>query len=680
MSQTKIAFSESRNIPFNKLILSQSNVRRVKSGLSIEELAEDIARRTLLQSLNVRPVRDAEGNETGMYEIPAGGRRYRALELLVKQKRMSKTQPIPCIVRDAGLAEEDSLAENVQRQALHPLDQFRAFQALIDKGLSEEDIAARFFVSANVVKQRLKLAAVSENLLQAYEDDEMSLEQLMAFTVTNDPKRQESVWASIQKSHRDAPYEIRRLLTEGSVRGGDKRAQFVGIEAYEAAGGTVLTDLFNQDDDGWFEDAPLLDGLAREKLAAEAQVIRAEGWKWIEAAIDFPYGYTAGMARISGSVVEMTEEEQAAYEALRAEYESLEAAYASADELPEDADERLAQIETTLEAFNDRPMSYNRADMARAGAFISIAGDGRLRIERGYVRPEDVAKPAPTTAHGAPSASIDAPSSDAPIIVHSMAPSDNDDIPERETRPSDRLVAELTAERTLALRNALAVDGSTALLAVLHALTLSRFYFGPAVSCLEIASESTRFSIQGPGLADSPSAKAIEARHSAWQERLPETPDELWQALTGFSDQDRFALLAHCAALTVNAVAQPWERRPARLAHADALARAVGLDMAAAGWTPTTDNYFGRVPKALILDAVREAKGDATAQLIDHLKKQDMAAEAERLLAGTGWLPEVLRTPDPLTDDLGEEETADEGAALPAFLHDAADVAADAVA
>src|SRR6202162_4438449 len=162
MAPAKITLSASRDIPFNKLVLSQANVRRVKAGVSIEDLAEDIARRTLLQSLNVRPVLDAEGQETGMFEVPAGGRRFRALELLVKQKRMARTQPVPCVVREGGIAEEESLAENVQRVALHPLDQFRGFQTLREKGLSEEEIAARFFVNPTVVKQRLKLAAVSD--------------------------------------------------------------------------------------------------------------------------------------------------------------------------------------------------------------------------------------------------------------------------------------------------------------------------------------------------------------------------------------------------------------------------------------------------------------------------------------------------------------------------------------
>src|SRR4051794_39263168 len=199
----KITLSPSRDIPFNKLVLSQSNVRRVKAGISIEQLAESIAQRTLLQSLNVRAVVDAENNETGMFEVPAGGRRFRALELLVKQKRMTKTQPVPCVVREGGIAEDDSLAENDQRVGLHPLDQFRAFRALREGGMSEEDIAARHFVSAAVVKQRLRLASVSPKLQDIYADDGMALEQLMAFTVCTDHARQEQTWEAASVSGQD---------------------------------------------------------------------------------------------------------------------------------------------------------------------------------------------------------------------------------------------------------------------------------------------------------------------------------------------------------------------------------------------------------------------------------------------------------------------------------------------
>src|SRR6266478_3912822 len=293
----KIKLSPSRDIPFNKLVLAQSNVRRTKAGISIEDLAEDIARRSLLQSLNVRPISDAEGQETGMFEVPAGGRRYRALELLVKQKRLAKTAPVPCIVSDSTeiTAEEDSLAENVHRVALHPLDQFRAFQALREQGRSEEDIAAIFFVSVNVVKQRLRLATVSQALLDVYANDGMSLEQLMAFSITADHARQEQVWESINKSGYDEPYQIRRLLTERAVRASDKRARFVGLAAYEAAGGNVLRDLFEEDGGGWLEDVALLERLVADKLRMEAETVGAEGWKWIEVAATFPAALITGI-------------------------------------------------------------------------------------------------------------------------------------------------------------------------------------------------------------------------------------------------------------------------------------------------------------------------------------------------------------------------------------------------
>src|SRR6202022_3652482 len=235
----KIKLSPSRDIPFNKLVLSQSNVRRVKAGVSIEDLAASIARRGLIQSLSVQPVADAEGNETGMFEVPAGGRRYRALELLVKQKRMAKTQPVPCVVREGGIAEDDSLAENHERVGLHPLDQFRAFQTLRDAGLSEEDIAARHFVSPAIVKQRLRLASVSPKLHEVYAEDGMTLEQLMAFSVTADHTRQEQVWENVSRSGYDEPYQIRRMLTEATVRASDRRARFVGLDTYEQAGGGI---------------------------------------------------------------------------------------------------------------------------------------------------------------------------------------------------------------------------------------------------------------------------------------------------------------------------------------------------------------------------------------------------------------------------------------------------------
>jgi ParB family chromosome partitioning protein len=656
----KITLSRARDIPFDKLVPSERNVRRVRAGVSIENLAEDIARRTLLQGLSVRPIPDQEG----FFEVQAGGRRYRALELLVKQRRLTKTAPIPCIVREEGLVEEDSLAENTQRVALHPLDQFRAFQSLVDQGLGEEEIAARFFVTPTVVRQRLKLASVSPKLLNLYAEDQMSLEQLMAFTLVDDHVRQEEAWETVRGSYNREPYTLRRLLTGNAIRASDKRARFIGPDAYEAAGGVVLRDLFDQREDGWFQDPVLLERLVSDKLAAEAETVKTEGWTWVRAAPDLPYGFAAGHRRLTGEIKPLSLEVLARRDALHVERDEIEARYAESGEpLPEEIDRRIGEIQAELESIEDQPVLYAPADVARAGVFLGIDPDGGLRIERGYVRPEDE-----EVAEAETGSEADHPmtGSETSGPVEASA----DELEEEGIKPlSERLIMELTAHRTLALRDALAEDPDMALIAVLHAMAHQAFYRYATESCLEIAWKSTGFSVQGSGLSDSPSVRAIEARHANWERQLPPEPDMLWAFLCDMDHDSRMALFAHCAALTVNAVHEPWNKAPGRRRHADQLACALSLDMTAAGWRPTVDSYLGRVPKARILEAVTEAKGEASAQLIDHLKKTDMAEQAERLLADTGWLPEPLRTPGLEPEATGEPE----GNALPAFLTDAAE-------
>jgi ParB family chromosome partitioning protein len=653
---SKITLSSSRDIPFNKLVLSQANVRRVKAGVSIEELAEDISRRTLLQSLVVRPVFDADGAETGMYEIPAGGRRYRALELLVKQKRLAKTALVPCVLRTDGLAEEDSLAENVQRAPLHPLDQFRAFFAMREKGKSEEEIAAAFFVSPAVVKQRLRLAAVSPKLLEVYAEDGMTLDQLMAFTVSGDHERQEQVFGQLQQTYDRQPYAIRRLLTQGAVRASDKRALFVGIDAYVEAGGVVLRDLFQGDDGGWLQDVTLVDRMVAEKLDGGAETVRAEGWRWIEVAPDMPYGHAYGLRRLSGEPVPLTEEETAALAALRAEAEQLEAEHSTADELPDEVDRRLGEIETAIAELEERPVAFDPEEVSRAGAFVSIAPDGRLRVERGFVRPEDErpVEPEPVAEDAGERAAAAEASGDRSGSV--SAPAEESEEDEGLKPIPDRLVAELTAHRTLALRDALGQNPDVAFLAALHCLTLEAFYPYSLDTCLELHLKSVAFPAQGHGLNDSASAHGIAVRHDAWRNQLPKAPEELWDALQAFDRDSRQALFAHCASLSVNAVVEPYNPRPRAIAQADRLASAVDLDMAAAGWTPMAETFLGRVTKARILAAVREAKGERAAQGIDHLKKTEMAEKAEALLQNSGWLPEPLRTP-------GREAAKDEAGA-----------------
>jgi ParB family chromosome partitioning protein len=321
--------------------------------------------------------------------------------------------------------------------------------------------------------------------------------------------------------------------------------------------------------------------------------------------------------------------------------------YAEADEIPEDVDQRLGEIETALTAFDERPVVYEPDEIARAGAFVSIDGAGVLHVERGYVQPEDESE-----AEGAEGDSDDdAPGSERTTATGIEADTDDepavDDPDEDEgVRPlSDRLLTELTTHRTLALRDAVATDPDVALRAALHALCLKLFYRYGFDTCLEIEAKSVLFGAAS-GLADSQSAKAIDARHKHWAGQMPKNPADLWDVLADLDSDSRQALLAHCVGLTINAVHQSYDRRPKALQHADRLATAVRLDMAAAGWTPTVDSYLGRVTKARILDAVREAKGAKAADRIAHLKKVEMAKEAERLLDGTGWLPDPLRTAD----------------------------------
>jgi ParB family chromosome partitioning protein len=222
--------------------------------------------------------------------------------------------------------------------------------------------------------------------------------------------------------------------------------------------------------------------------------------------------------------------------------------------------------------------------------------------------------------------------------------------------------------------------------ALLHKLCLDTFQHTVSGNCLEASVRQVLFSIQSPDLKDSPSAKAVAERHEAWKADLPKDEVTLWDWLAALDETSRAALLAHCVSFGVNALYEKGDRYGGpgvsihgvqrRLVQADRLARAVGLDMVDAGWRPTVDNYLGRVTKPRILEAVREAKGEQSAHLIDHLKKAEMAKEAERLLEGTGWLPEPLRTAEAAATH-GTDGAAADNEALPAFLSDDEDSASE---
>jgi len=690
------AFAIPCEIPLSQLFASASNVRKVQASVSIDDLAEDIARRGLLQSLSVRPVINEAGHETGQFAVQAGGRRLAALQKLQTEGRISPDHPIPCLVKSTGIEVEDSLAENVMRAGLHPLDQFRAFKALADdEGLSVDEIAARFFVSPQIVRQRLKLASASLTLLAAYAEDEMTLDQLMAFCVTADHARQEAVWEQIRHGYNKEPYFIRRLLTEGAVKGNDRRALFVGAAAYEEVGGVILRDLFSEDGGGWFQDVALLDRLATEKLAEEAKAIAAQGWKWVETALSFPYGHLNGLTRLSSIPAPVSAEEQARYDAALAEYNALSEEFEGAEELPEEIDRRMGELEDILARVDERPEIFNPQEIAHAGVFVSIEHDGHLRVEAGYVRPEDRVASTCGQASGNPATGQEPALSGQSGGAGPNTSEDVDDIETETTaRLSDRLVAELTAYRTLALREAIADDPDTALLALTHALVLKSFYrFAGSETCLELDVRSSALEAHAPDLGESDVANRMSARQARWAGMLPKNPADLWDALVAFDADSLAALFAWCVSTGINALQVPHIRRSRELAHADRLADHVDLDMRR-HWSATTKSFFSKVTKSQILATLREVKGEAAAQMIDHLKKSDMAVEAERLVAGASWLPAPLRSTQergphalvarsattveapaqPASE--GSEDADSEAVTLPAFLTEGLSTAA----
>jgi len=626
------------DVPLNKLKKSPRNARRTPHAeADIEALAASIAVKGVLQAPVVEPETDADGAPTGAYLVTIGEGRRLALRLLAQRKRIKKTEPVRCVVDLSNDPHEISLDENVTRAGMHPADQFEAFRRLADeRGLSAEEISARFGVSAQVVRQRLRLGAVNPDLMAIYRAGELNLDQMMAFAVTEDHARQAQV-LELLGAHRP-PYLIRRAMTEAKVSATDRRAIFVGAEAYSEAGGTILRDLFTEDGGGWFEDVGLLDRLVAEKLARIAEDVRArEGWKWAEPHIDFPRAL--GFARVYPHPVERSEEEKAQIAALSEEYDALVSEWDAVEELPPEIEARFQEIDAALDAFGDGT-AYDPEEIVRGGAFVILGQDGVARIERGLIRPEDMPQPEPEP---------DDESADGVVRADGEvdAASPEAEEPEEDSGAplSERLVLDLTAHRTLALRDALGANSTVALTAVVHAMALFAFYPPyDRASCLEIKGASAYLDGYAPGIKDTRAGRSIAERHERWGVRLPKDAADLWNFVQGLPATDLLDLLAHCASLTINAVRTPFDRKPAAWAHADRLAQAVDLDMTAY-WTPTVASYLGRVTKGRIAEAVREAVSEEPAERIGGLKKPDMASEAEALLAGKGWLPSLLRAP-----------------------------------
>ncbi|MGF6227930.1 ParB family chromosome partitioning protein [Inquilinus ginsengisoli] len=608
-------------IPFNKLIPSARNVRKT-GGKNVDDLAENIAVEGVLQNLLVIPAKK------GRFEVIAGERRRLAFGKLVETGRKAATAPLPCRVRSPEEAERLSLAENALREAMHWLDQFEAFRLLVEAGDSIEDVAARFGVSPTVVARRMKLANVSPVLIEAARNGQATQEQLIALAITDDHALQEEVWKAARHEWDRNPQHLRVSITKGQAHvKHDRIAQFVGVKAYKKAGGAIVRDLFG--DDQYLTDAELLQQLARAKLDEAVDAVRAEGWCWVEPVDHFDYGGMSRYGRIYLVPVARSGEESAKLEALQQEAEQIELDHG--DEPPDDIAARLQEIDGRVEALSGTTRSFKPEEMAIAGVFVGIDHNGGLRLEKGYVRPEDKRKLA--TIQDNPR----------------LGPSTEDEVDQETQGLSAKLVEDLSAHRSAALRTMLMDRPDIGLRAVVHALTARVVYDfgGHDVSACHISGTDSHWAIKSSaaGMENARAWTAFVQRREEWRKRLPASTADLWGWIQEQDSDTLLSLLAFCAASTVDVIVKAGGAKPSGThRHGDKLGAALGLDMGD-WWTATAGGYFGRVSKALIVEAARDARGaqDLEVQALGPLKKGSAAVEAERLVAGMRWLPAYLR-------------------------------------
>ena len=687
-----------RDIPLSQLELSPCNVRKTPADASaFTELKASIAAHGLLENLIARSMGPgADG--IGRYAVIAGGRRLAAMQALAAEGALEEGHPVPCrMIGGIVAAEEVSLAENSVRAAMHPADQVEAFRRLADAGGTAAAIAARFGVSERTVEKRLRLGNAAPVLLEAYRAGEIDLETLMAFAVTTDHARQNAVWETVsQQGYRPGAWQIKRLLTEDRVLATSAIARFVGIEAYEAAGGRIDRDLFAEEDERgiWFDDPDLLNKLAMDSLQAAARELKTR-WKWAEARLDVDWSATASFGRVRPQPAEPTDGEKAEIERLRTRNDEL----ASMDddgwteELVEEADAnetRLDEIEATIEA----RAVYQREDIAIAGCIATIGNDGELKLIQGLVRPEDMPAHASEDADAAgqdDTGDGESASSgiEAPTFVATLAPpGDAEAEARKEAGVGIGLADDLRTIRTAIVKSQLACDFDAAFDLLLFQLARSVFTSGYHDDALDIRAAETP---DRPAMRVNDDAfgtinvgeKHLEIDRAAQELDWAGRPDdEAFAELRALPERDKRTLFASCVARTLKGqLAFEPKARP----EVEATVARLDIDFASAVrgnrdqiWT--ADLLWSRLCKDRILAIARETLGETWAQAEAKQKKADIAkamqdafahgdgvpagVTAEGRAAAVAWTPPGFRAFDIGAVD-GSGATDDTGTTVP---------------
>ena len=643
-----------RSIPLDRLELSPANVRRTAAGkTAFAELKASIAALGLLENLVVRP-HDPGQDGAVRYAVIAGGRRLGAFTDLAREGIVAADCPVPCRVVDNGAAEAElSLAENVVRVAMHPADQVQAFGTLARDGATVADIAARFGVSERTVEQRLRLGNAAPEILDAYRADEIDLETLKSFAVTTDRERQMAVWERVkEQGYRPSGWQVKRALTEDRVPAASAIAQFVGVDAYEAAGGIVDRDLFaDQDEWGiWFEDADLLNTLATARLQAAADEL-ATRWKWSEARLDIDWSDLARFGRVHPTPGETTDEEKAECERLHVRHDEL--ANMDEDEWTEELanegeaiETRLAEIDAAVEA----RAVFTPEDIAIAGCIATIGGEGTMRLVQGLVRPEDIPAQAPSDNGGTapshdddgrsdPASGIQVPAVSGPAMLPAQADSEAE--ARKEAGVGIGLADDLRAIRTALVKARLAEDFAAAFDLMLFQMGRAVFTPGYHDHALDIAVRETP---DRPPLrvnddafaAMSPGESMLADRSSLPFDWLAMEDDgEAFAALRALSHDNKKRLFAACAARTVKG---QLAFEPGARPELEATVARLDIDFSA-HVRPNAEMFWSRVRKDRILAVSRETLGVEWAHTHRKDKKATLATAMETAFAKGDGVP-----------------------------------------
>ncbi len=599
-----------------QMVRSKLNMRRKQSG-SVEELAALIASQGLLQNL-IGFEQVSEGKPTGIIEVVAGGRRLAAIGLNIANGSLPADFQIHVLLVSVDEAVAISLAENLGREPMHHADVFDAMMELSARGAGVDDIALAFGVKPIIVRRRLKLAKVAPRFVAMYRDDQIDLEQMSALAISDDHKAQQQAWDSLESWARH-PHNLRRLLTAQQIDvKTDRLMRFVGLGAFIKAGGNVVRDLFSESGSGYTSDAALLESLAMDKLAKPFKALQGEGLAWTEVHARMDRSDLAEFARVRQCSREASSEEQALLDAIALELQTIDKDIDALDEESEELDalyqrqEQLEQQERSLVASLQGP---HPADVALAGAVLTVDEQGKAVIHRDLIRSADKAKLAPL-------ADMEAQGGKA------------------KAKPlhSERLTTLLTAHRTVALHAELMKRPDLALVVMAHSLIGKVFYrygYGEKLARISVELPTLPKEVEGGS-----AWAAVAAKREQLKNALPD--DDHAKGLMAWLLQQPQAVindyLAFCTGSAINALQQ----REGQSESFCEVALAVGLDMRA-WWEPTADNYLKHVSKLRMLDVVSQAVSPEAAQPMLNMKKDVLVEAAEQALKGSGWLPTALQ-------------------------------------